>query len=146
MEEVQSKSDSDLIDELYKDLVKNTIALSLDACKSMATGCATVATLYGAVLALAKFQHALSPWELKTYVVLAPFVIFAISGFLFARAFLPCPRLSLLLAVAPEQQLSPLEHLIAREDQLRRGIVEGSWAFWIALAWAIAVIAFVRIP
>jgi hypothetical protein len=42
---------SPVMADAFKELVKGTISLPLEGCKSMATGCATVAGIYGAITA-----------------------------------------------------------------------------------------------
>jgi hypothetical protein len=144
----EEASASVLVADAYKDLVKGTISLPLEACKSMATGCATVAGLYGAVVAFVNYGHAPQASQWQVYVILAPFVLLAIAGLRFGTAYLPNVGLPELLAsnghpgVAKSQQ----EQLIARELFIRKRIVTGSAVFWFAVVWALLCVAFVRVP
>jgi hypothetical protein len=141
-------TDSTLILDLYKELLKGTISLPLEGCKSMGTGCATVASLYGAVLAFVNYGHRPQVTDLKAYIILGPFVLLAIAGLYFGVTYLPNVRLIELLKVpSPFNDPRAQEQiLIAREEYIRTNIVKGSKAFWFGLAWAILNVAFIRLP
>jgi hypothetical protein len=78
----------------YKDLVKNSIALPLEACKGMATGCVTVAGIYGATVAFLNAGHPPRPDQWQIYAILFPFILLALSEMRFATAYLPDVRLT----------------------------------------------------
>lgn len=133
--------------EAYKDLVKSTIALPLEGCKSMATGCATIAAIYGGFTAFVNAGRTPS-WDHwpQVLAILAPFVLLAIAGGIFGVAYLPKPRLRELM---PNRSFPGYDEQItavfAREAYLRKRIIRGSIVFWIALASALACVAWVRI-
>lgn len=137
-----------LVAEMYKDVVKGTLALPLEGCKSMATGCATVAGLYGATVAFINYGHPPAASQWQVYVILAPFLLWSFSGLCFGSAYLPNVRLEELLSsnstlsdTTAQQRL-----VVEREQFLRQRIVIGSIVFWFALTWALTCIAFVRVP
>ena len=139
----QSDDSDRALTEAHKDMIKGTIALPIEGCKSMATGCATVAGLYGATLVFANQGKlaAADAWEAA--VLILPFLLFAVAGFLFARGFLPQRRLSELL-----KDSSAVDHksrVVEREQYIRDKVVQGSAVFWLALAWAFIAVVAVRI-
>ena len=135
--------------DAFKDLVKGTIALPLEAAKGMATGCATIAGIYGAITAFMN-QGRFPLWQhVEVYAILAPFVLWAIAGYRFGTSYLPNVRLSELLPDAmspPISEEAQRMHLINRETHLRSRIVEASILFWFAFIWAVVCVAFVRVP
>ncbi len=139
---------ADLTAEVYKDLIKATLALPLEGCKSMAIGCATVAGLYGAVVAFVNYGHPPHPWQLEIYVIMAPFVLLSVSGLIFGAAYLPNVRLEQLLSSLGRvgDNKWQMDLVVGRERFLRDRIFKGSMVFWFALVWALVCVAFVRVP
>lgn len=123
--------------DVYKEMIKSTISLPLEGCKSMATGCATVATLYGGTLLLANGgKLALKlPWEVG--VLLVPFGLFALAGFIFSMGYLPSKELPELLA-----STNPAQEVKLRERHIRTKVRQGSACFWLGLAWALSVVVY----
>jgi hypothetical protein len=134
--------------DAFKELVKGTISLPLEGCKSMATGCATVAGIYGAITAFVNSGRSPSWEQWEIYAILAPFVLWAFAGFRFGAAYLPSVRMSDLLSNAGNQPDAKFQwnQLLERESFLRASIVTGSKFFWAAFIWAVVCIALVRNP
>ncbi len=136
-----------LVPELYKELIKGTISFPIEGCKSMATGCATVAALYGATLVFANAGKLPDPTHWKTYVLLAPFVLFAMAGFFYGTGFLPRVRLPELLQLPASMELERQQaQLLAREEHIRTHLLRGSVTFWCGLLWAFVAVIVVRVP
>jgi hypothetical protein len=110
----------------------------------MATGCATVGGLYGAVLAFVNHDHVVSSHSCFFYELMLPFVLFIISGFVFGNAYLPDERLSDLITSGLPDENIQVQRLIAREKNLRRRIVARTFWFVLATATALVNIAWSR--
>lgn len=134
-----------MLADAFKDLVKASIALPIEGCKSMATGCAQVAALYGATLALSASR--LDEWDwIRCFELLGPLFVYAIAGFLFGTGFLPSQDFDELFPAGRALAKAPAQHafLLDRQQHLRRHFARGTILFWLALIWAFAAVIYVR--
>jgi hypothetical protein len=132
------------VDDAFKDMVKATISLPLEGCKSMGLGCVQVAGIYGATLTFALPEG--SSLNIEEFaLLLVPFFLFAYAGFLFGTGYLPNKTLNDL--IASETALSEANQrnrLFDRERHIRSHLNRGSFFFWVALTLAIMAVVAVR--
>jgi hypothetical protein len=127
-----------MIEDTYLDLVKSTISIPVDGCKSMAIGCPTLASIYLAFLGVVVFSsaHPATTYPLFILAILMiPLILFGIAGLAFSTAVLPQSTLAVLL---PEPDASvdiacQRNELIARETHIHKWRWIGTKLFWAAM-------------
>jgi hypothetical protein len=144
----EPKSGLEIVADVYADLVKSTIAIPIDGCKSMAIGCPTVAGIYGALLAFIIFGSQHQAVSASQRILIAvPFCFFLLAGLAFSTAVLPNKRLYTLLP--DDLTLLNLSRqkseLIARESHIHKWRWRGTIIFWLGIAIGLGIVMFDRV-